>query len=96
MQDSTYRGKPVCAIHFHRGTTSRRGLVTVERQAPKGSLKLTGMPVPGCPGYRPSPISAEAARKVAERQPGGAIIVWQDPRHEYAHVYSRIRVEVPA
>lgn len=81
--------KPVCRVHIDRRAASRRGLVTAANQAPKGALKLTGLPVPGALGYRPGPVEAWAARKVAERQPGGAIIVWQDDKHEYAHVYSR-------
>jgi hypothetical protein len=91
MQNTIYSGKPVCTVHFNREAGARGGLVTAAKQAPKGALKLTGLPVPGAPGYRPGPVSAAAARKIAECQPGGAIIVWQgdEKSREFAHVYSR-------
>ena len=81
--------KPICLVHLDRQYAIRRGLVTAAKQAPKGALQITGLPVPGAPGYRPGPVLAWAARRIAEAQPGGAVIVWQDDKHEYAHVYSR-------
>lgn len=98
MKHSTsnqYTGKPVCEVHFMQQAKAKCGLITAQRVAPKGALKITGLPVPGVPGYRPGPVSAFVARKVAESQPGGAIIVWQGDTksYDYAVVYSRVGLQ---
>jgi len=35
------------------------------------------------------PVDAASARMIAERNPGGATIEWQDDKCELAHVYGR-------
>ena len=79
-------GKPVCAVHFHRGATSRCGLVTAQHAPPKGKHLVA--PHPWSKSHS-SYLPADVARKVAEAQPGGAIIVWQEGGCEFARVYSR-------
>ena len=74
-----YTGKPVCAVHLARQFATRCGFVTAQRDTPMGH-KLT-----------PRAVSAVAARRIAECQPGGAVVVWQGDEKscEFALVYSR-------
>ena len=63
-----------------RGEMMPRGLVTATKAKPK-TRQITG--------NHKIPVSAKAARYIAERQIGGAIIFWLDMNCTIAEVYAR-------